>query len=225
MPGDTVELPQRARHSHARAFLWIVGRWPGHADAVPPAVLRSPGHRWHQGQRGEQYVEIRTINGTQATNREGAAQYLNRSLISINTFASPKKRAQTGWPEPIARQARHHWYALADLDSFRDTYLAPKEESGRPRVRRIPYAPDPTTMITDAQFRALIQVAQGTWNRYVADSKTDWQLGRDGYLPRPDHTESVQGGERRSWLQHRVAAWINNRPGTYPKSDTPTNQV
>lgn len=170
-------------------------------------------------------MEIRIIDGKRCTDRVGAAEHLDRSQQTINLWASPKKRAETGWPEPVAKQDRKDWYALADLDAFRDEHLEPTQESGLPRVHHIAYADDPETLIDDAEFRDLIQVSPGTWSFYIARSKTAWKAGRDGYLPRPDYATTVRGGERRQWRQHRAADWINSRlgsatsPGRPPAAD------
>lgn len=166
-------------------------------------------------------VEIRTINRRRATNRAGAAEYLNRSLQTINLLASPKRRAATGWPDPIAVSDRQSWYALADLDRFRVRYIQPTERSQRAKVHTLRLDGDPDELITAAQFRQLIGATRGTWSRYVYDSRPAWEQGRDEYLPRPDREEPIATGTRRQWRKQRVVEWINARPGKAPSPGRP----
>jgi hypothetical protein len=150
-------------------------------------------------------VQTREINSMPATNRPGAAEYLHRSAQTIDLWASPAQRAATGWPQPAARLDGQEWYHLDDLDAFRREYVNAKEDANRPaRVRLVG---DPDELITAKEFRQLIGVSTGTWGRYVADSRADWDRGDDGYLPRPDHEEPGRGGTQRYWRRHR-RCWL-----------------
>jgi hypothetical protein len=171
------------------------------------------GHEYGSG------VEIRTFAGRRATNRPGAAEYLGRSRKTIDEVA--RKRATTGWPEPLDRVGREEWYALDDLDRFRESYVLAKEDAHRARVHQVTLAGDPDEMVTAKQFRELIGASHGTWSRYVHDSKPAWERGEDGYLPRPDDAQPSSHGVIRLWTRRRAAAWINSRPGKVPSPGRP----
>ena len=195
-------------------LLWVVGG--GRACRRDTTVSRTARPPLLSLSEAGQRVEIRIINGKRCTNLHGAAEYLNRSLVAVRGYASPKNRAETHWPEPEGdKQDRQYWYPIDGLDTFAAEYLKPKEQAGRPRAGQVEYAPDPEALIDDTGFRALIDVERGTWARYVHDSQPSWDQGKDGYLPKPDHVEPVKGGTRRYWKQHRAADWHNHeRHGT-----------
>lgn len=165
-------------------------------------------------------MEIRILAGRRATNRAGAAEYLGRSRKTIDEVA--RQRAATGWPEPVGRVERaggarwEEWYALDDLDRFREAYIVRVEQDNRARVHQIVLPGDPDELITAKEFRALIGAGHGAWSRYVHDSKPAWRRGEDGYLPRPDAQEPASHGVIRKWKRHRAEAWINSRPGKVP---------
>jgi hypothetical protein len=166
-------------------------------------------------------VQIREFDGVPATNRVGAAEYLGRSLQTINQVAAPKNRARTGWPAPVGRADRQQWYALPDLDAFRVSYVQTAEDTHRARVHDARLTGRPDELVTAVEFRKLIDAPYGTWARYVHDSKPAWQRGEDGYLPRPDATEPARRGEIRKWRRRRVQDWINSRPGKVPSPGRP----
>jgi hypothetical protein len=154
------------------------------------------------------------IDGRRCTNRRGAAEYLGRSLQTINLVASPKRRPTTGWPGRVAVRDGQEWYDLADLDVFRVFYLEAKHNARLARVHRITLDGDPDELITATGFRELIGVRSNGWSKYVQKSLPAWREGRDGMLPVPDREEPGRGGVVRSWKRHRVETWINNRPGS-----------
>jgi len=161
------------------------------------------------------------IGGRRCTNRRGAAEYLGRSLQTINLVASPKRRPETGWPAAVGVVEGQEWYALADLDAFRVSYIQAKEQAGRARVHQVALDGDPDELLTATAFRALIAVEHNVWSKYVAASRPAWERGEDGYLPRPDAEEPARHGVLRSWTRHRIQDWINNRPGSAPSPGRP----
>ncbi|MEH1124861.1 helix-turn-helix domain-containing protein [Micromonospora sp. CPCC 206061] len=161
-------------------------------------------------------MEIREVDGRRATNRRGAAEYLGRSLQTVNLLASPKRKAEgSGWPDALpTRTAGQDWYALDDLDRFRNTVLAPAEAARRAKVHHVHLDGDPEELLTAKQFREIIGVEAGPWAKYVAESQPSWKHGQDGYLPLPDVEEPGRGGTIRKWKRQRVQSWINDRPGS-----------
>jgi hypothetical protein len=166
-------------------------------------------------------VEIRVVDGERATNRPGAAEYLGRSLQTVNLWASPGRRAATGWPDPVGTLDRQQWYALGDLDRFRASYIEVVEAAGQARVHEVTLDGDPEELITAKQFRSLIRVGHRTWSRWVWESQPAWKRGADGYLPRPDDEQPARHGTIRKWRRRRVVAWINARPGKAPSPGRP----
>ena len=169
-------------------------------------------------------MQIREIDGQEATNRPGAAEYLNRSLQTINLVASPKQRAVTGWPSSLATIDGQEWYALGDLDRFRLDYLHRVEQANLARVHSVTLDGDPDELLSAKTFRDLIGATAGTWSRYVHDSKPAWLLGQDGYLPRPDAEEPARRGITRYWRRARVETWINSRGGKVPSPGRPAQE-
>jgi hypothetical protein len=160
-------------------------------------------------------VDVKVINGVRCTNRVGAADYLHRSLETINRVASPKRRSETGWPAAQSgRVDGQEWYALDDLDRFRESYFEAKRRAGRARVHSADIGDDPDRLISGVEFAELIDVKRATWSRYVAMSLPDWRNNRDGYLPRPDEEHPAPHGIYRFWKQSRAVTWINRRPGS-----------
>ena len=170
-------------------------------------------------------MEVRTIGRRRATNRAGAAEYLGRSLQTVNLLASPKQRAEgSGWPEPLPERVDgQEWYALADLTKFRDKYLQRVKIAGQARSHQVTLDGDPDELISAVEFRTAIDVEPKSWTKYVDMSKEAWARGEDGYLPRPDHEEPVTKGRgtARYWKRHRAQTWIDNRPGSNPSPGRP----
>ncbi len=166
-------------------------------------------------------MEVRVVNGRRCTNRPGAAEYLGRSLQTINLVASPKRRASTGWPAYTGKEDGHEWYALDDLDEFRVSYIQAKERAGKAQVHQVRLDGDPDELITAVEFRKIIGVGHGVWSKYVGKSEPAWKQGEDGYLPRPDAEEPAPRGVIRKWKRHRAETWINNRPGSAPSPGRP----
>lgn len=172
----------------------------------------------------EWLVEIRIVAGRRATNRPGAAEYLGRSLQTIHLWASPSRRAATGWPAPVGTIGRQHWYALSDLDEFRKAYIAAVEAAGRARVHQLEVDGDPDELVTATEFRRMIQVGDRTWAKWVWQSQPAWERGEDGYLPRPDDEQPARRGVVRRWRLARAVAWINARPGKVPSPGRPARE-
>lgn len=167
-------------------------------------------------------MEIRIVDGKRATNRPGAAEYLGRSLQTVNLWASPARRAATGWPEPVGpRVDRQQWYALSDLDRFRREYVEVVEAAGQARVHEVALDGDPEELITAKEFRALIRVGHRTFSRWVWESQPAWDREEDGYLPRPDDEQPAPHGIIRKWRRRRAVMWINSRPGRVPGPGRP----
>ena len=166
------------------------------------------------GSRAGKGMEERVVQGRRCTNRAGAAEYLGRSLQTINLVASPKRRASTGWPAYVDVEDGYEWYALDDLDTFRASYLEAKKAARQAKVHQVTLDGNPDELIPAKDFRAIIGVGHGVWSKYVEKSIPDWQEGRDGYLPKPDHEEPGRRGVIRSWQRHRVQTWVNNRVGS-----------
>ena len=167
------------------------------------------------GQRGAgSGMQERVVNGRRCTNRAGAAEYLRRSLQTINLVASPKRRPETGWPHYVDKQDGQEWYAFDDLDAFRASYLDVKQAARRARVHHVSLDGDPDELMSAKDFYTLLGVDARTFSSYVDKSKPDWQQDRDGYLPKPDKQERGRGGIQRWWKRHRVQTWINTRTGS-----------
>jgi hypothetical protein len=159
-------------------------------------------------------MQDRMVKGQRCTNRMGAAEYLGRSLQTINLVASPKRREATGWPAYVDVEDGQEWYAFDDLDAFRVSYLEAKQRDRRARVHEVSLDGDPNEELSNKDFYTLIGVDQRTWSKYVEKSIPDWQEERDGYLPKPDREEPARRGVVRYWKRHRAATWINNRSGS-----------
>jgi hypothetical protein len=182
--------------------------FPGHRNTGPPI-------------RAGTAVEIREIDGRRATDLDGAAELLDRSRQTVALLSSPKKRAEVGWPKPLRRLGGKNWYAVADLEHFRDTYQPRIVKANLARVHHVTLDGDPNELIPAVEFRRLIDAPDSTWIKYVDISKTAWDRGEDGYLPRPDHQEPARHGVTRYWKRHRVETWISNRPGKQPAPGRP----
>ncbi|MBX7268958.1 hypothetical protein KIF24_24945 [Micromonospora sp. Llam7] len=166
-------------------------------------------------------MELRVIHGRLCTNRRGAAEYLDRSLPTINLVASPKQRPTTGWPEPVDVVAGQEWNALDDLDAFNIAYFQAKRKARQARVHQVTLEGDPDELITAKEFRTIIRVGAGAWSKYVEKSLPAWREERDGYLIRPDLEEPGRRGIIRSWKRHRVESWINGRTGSASSTGRP----
>jgi hypothetical protein len=170
-------------------------------------------------------MEERVVNGRRCTNRPGAAEYLGRSLQTINLVASPKRRTSTGWPACVDVEDGQEWYAFDDLDSFRKSYLEAKKRARQAKVHQITLDGDPDELIPAKDFRAIIGVGHGVWSKYVEKSIPAWEEDRDGYLPKPDREEPGRRGVIRSWKRHRVQTWVNNRSGSASSPGRPTRST
>lgn len=170
------------------------------------------------------------VDGQRATDRRGVAEYLGRSLPAVKWWVA--NRATTGFPQPVeveqagrgvrvrgeGNQPRgREWYALADLDRFRETYLAAVVAAGKARVHSITLEGDPDELVDGEQFAELLQVEYSTFRSWVRDSKQAWAAGRDGYLPAPDETEPYRSrGVRRFWRRATIQRFIDGRRGVRP---------
>ncbi|WP_033345790.1 hypothetical protein [Catenuloplanes japonicus] len=145
-------------------------------------------------------MEIRTVNGQQAVDRAGAAEYLGLALSTVRIFSSPAQRASTGFPAPLPdRDDRRDWFAIADLDVYR----AAKASA----VAAPPMDDDPEELIGVAEFAALRGVSPATIHGYVKRSLNDWQEHRDGYLPYPDEITAARRGHTYRWKRGRAIGW------------------
>ncbi|MEV6527378.1 hypothetical protein AB0M43_36190 [Longispora sp. NPDC051575] len=169
----------------------------------------------HQGQA----MEIHELpDGRRFTNRAGAGEHLGKSAQTIKLRASPKGRASARVPFPLAAQDEAlppgEWFALDDLDDYAAACATVAESAPKAaKVQQVRLDGDPDELITAAQFRDLLAVSKGAWDRYVWISKDDWEAGTDGYLPRPDDVEETSRGTVRKWKLGRAQAWINARAG------------
>lgn len=149
-------------------------------------------------------MEIRIVGGRRATNRVGAAEYLDVPVNTVRMYSSPSRRAKTGWPEPLAERVdRQDWFALGDLDAYRQRTTV---------VGEAPPVDDPDRLIGTAEFAALRGVRKYTMKRYVELSLDAWEAGRDGYLPLPDQPSAGQPrpvgrGHTYRWRLGRAVAW------------------
>jgi hypothetical protein len=166
-------------------------------------------------------MEIRIIDGQEATDRRGVAEYLGRSVAAVKWWVA--NRATTGFPQPVDTEKvgrgvprGREWYALGDLDRFRDTYLAAVVAAGKARVHSITLEGDPDELLDGEQFAALLQVEYATFRSWVRDSKAAWQAGKAGDLPVPDETEPYRRGVRRFWRRATIESFINSRQGWPP---------
>ncbi|MFC4066711.1 hypothetical protein [Actinoplanes subglobosus] len=160
-------------------------------------------------------MEIRTVSGQPATDRAGAAERLGLALNTVRMFSSPAQRATRGFPAPLAERADgRDWFALADLDAY---------QAARPVPATPPASGDPEELVDVAGLAALRGVDPATITGYVKLSRPDWDAGRDGYLPYPDHIEPADHGHTYQWKHARAYAWVaqlrrspGRTPGTAP---------
>jgi hypothetical protein len=140
-------------------------------------------------------VEIRIIGGHRATNRRGAAEYLNVPLNTVRMKSSPTRRGQTGWPEPLPERIDNQdWFALDELDAY--------QESSNPVLPSAPLVDDPDRLIDATEFARLRGVDRKTFKRYVELSLDDWHAQRPAYLPRPLSLQSPY-----QWRLGEAVAW------------------
>ena len=163
-------------------------------------------------------MDIRHIDGREATNRRGAAEYLKRSPSTLAIWTAD--RETTGFPTPIAvdtagREAGREWYALDELERFRDDYMASIQTRARARVHHIELAGDPDALIDPTQFAKLLGITYDAFQRYVHMSEPAWAEDRDGYLPRPrpEDCSPARNGVHRQWRMSAAVNWINQRKG------------
>ncbi|MBQ1052484.1 hypothetical protein KBX50_29045 [Micromonospora sp. C51] len=159
-------------------------------------------------------MEIRDIGGQPHTDIAGAAQLTGRSEQTVRLKTSPKQRAQgSGWPAATI-QDRKAWFPLDALQTVRDVVLPRIVEASRARVHHVDLDGDPDELLSASEFRSLLDISQGGWDKYVGLSKVAWDRGEDGYLPRPDDEQPAPAqGVVRYWRRQRIQDWINARTG------------
>ncbi|MFB9178678.1 hypothetical protein ACFFX1_11105 [Dactylosporangium sucinum] len=146
-------------------------------------------------------MEIRTVCGQDATDRAGAAEYLDLALNTVRMISSPAQRARTGFPAPLPERVDgRDWFALTDLDAYRAAQ--PRPEAAPPPTG------DPDRLIDLTEFAELRGVDPGTMRGYVKLSLNDWDEHRDGYLPYPDETKPARNGHVYRWKHARAVAWV-----------------
>ncbi|WP_433531239.1 hypothetical protein ACQPYA_03770 [Micromonospora sp. CA-263727] len=157
-------------------------------------------------------MEIRSIGGQPHTDIGGAAEFTGRSEATVRLKTSPKQRLQgSGWPAPV-KLDKKSWFPLNDLKRVRDVLLPQIVESARARVHHVDLVGEPDELISATEFRKILEVSQGAWDRYVDLSRVAWRRHEDGYLPFFDHEEPAPGpGMVRYWKRRRVQEWINRR--------------
>lgn len=180
-------------------------------------------------------MNVRDIDGQPATDRRGAAEYLHRSPQTIALLAA--RRNDTGFPQPVhvdttGRRARtrsdgtiqgREWYALADLDTFRASYITPVEAAGQARVRGDGHCPgDPDDLLTADQIAELLRIAPSTYRSWIRDSQPDWDAGFPAYLPPPDDVQPRGRGVTRRWKRSTISVFLSTRQGTAPARGRPT---
>jgi len=159
------------------------------------------------GTRDGSAVEQKIISGQMATDRPGAAEYLDMPLNTVNMYSSPARRPRTGWPEPLPERIDgKDWFAIVALDDYRAT---------RTSVPTAPPATDdsgdgPDALISRAEFARLRGVSTITMDTDVAASIPAWDRGEHGYLPRPALTEPARHGTGRTyyWEKRSAHAWL-----------------
>ena len=155
------------------------------------------------------------VNGRRATDRAGAAEHLGVSEQIIAMHTSPKHRQTSGFPKPLGQHDGRAWYALDDLDTYRDAHATQRAEAAPPGAPEWLRDGDPEELLPATTFRAAAKVTQGTWKRYVQLSRPAWDRGEDGYLPVPDQQEDYRGtGRLYAWRRIRMITWLDNRPGS-----------
>ncbi|MEH1017692.1 hypothetical protein V6U90_32035 [Micromonospora sp. CPCC 206060] len=159
-------------------------------------------------------MEIRNIGGRPHTDIAGAAELTRRSEATVRLKTSPKQRDQgSGWPASV-KQDKKAWFPVDELEYVRDILLPQLVESAQARVHRVDLDGDPEELISASDFREILAISQGGWDKYVGLSKAAWSRNEDGYLPMfdDDKPAPVQGMIR-YWKRRRVQDWINSRGG------------
>jgi hypothetical protein len=149
-------------------------------------------------------VEIRVIDGQEATDLAGAAEYLKISLRTAREASSPKQQPRTGWPDPLhgGGPGVRKWYALSDLAG-----LWPRYNPASPPPFR---DQDADELVDLAGFAAIRGIKRSTAEYYVHLSRDAWARGEDGYLPRPDPDDCLpapSGGTIYRWRRRRAVEW------------------
>lgn len=161
-------------------------------------------------------METRTVNGEQATDRAGAAEFLELPRATVNMYSSPSRRPRTGFPDPLAdRQDGRDWFALSALTTYKAQQAAPATPVE---------VDEPDELIDTGEFAELRGIKRQTMNDYVKLSVDAWERGEDGYLPRPDESTPARYGVAHRWRRGRAAAWVfperrrtgGRRPGPNP---------
>jgi hypothetical protein len=142
-------------------------------------ILRmpSPGHHSAQNTRQDTPVEIKVIDGRQATDRFGAAERIGRSAQTVKLLMS--NRAESGFPAPLPGTGRYtehkrDFFALDDLDAFKAAYEAELAERTMPRSHGVQLDGDPDELLDTKAFAEAIDVNWPTVKRYVRDSVPAW---------------------------------------------------
>ncbi|MFV2104876.1 hypothetical protein, partial [Micromonospora sp. LOL_024] len=133
---------------------------------------------------------------------------------TVRLKTSPKQRAQgSGWPAATI-QGRKAWFPIDALETVRDVVLPRIVETSLARVHHVDLDGDPAELMSASEFRKLLDVSQGAWDKYVGLSKPAWDRDEDGYLPRPDDEQPAPiQGVIRYWQRRRIQEWINSRTG------------
>lgn len=166
---------------------------------VPPGT-HGPG-RSHVSRTGRTAVEIRIVDGQEATDRQGAAELLEMPLNTVRVNSAPARRPESGFPAPLPGSPdRRDWFALTALRAY--------------KLARQPAPAAPPDLATDdadeldvAGFARLRGVDITTMRADVTRSLNAWDRGDDGYLPHPDRTEPASHGNHYYWSPARARAW------------------
>jgi hypothetical protein len=171
-------------------------------EPTPNATIGMPGRRgsaatvcgWLDERRIRTFGETMrtwTVAGEQATDRDGAAEYLGRSRKTIKVYATPYGRRTYQFPDPLPERIDGvEVFALSALDAFTARRQRLPRAAARPirdgvSVAGTPTDDDPERFITVAEFAALRGISRKSMDKYVKNSIPAWVQGKDGYLPRP----------------------------------------
>jgi hypothetical protein len=159
-------------------------------------------------------IRTKTIEGTDCTDRAGVAAITGLSLVSINLKAGndPDFPAPTGG----GRINRTYWYPVEAVRAYA-ALLADRAAAGKPRPVA---AGDPDDLLDPKDAAEALGISDGTFSRYVNDSRPYWDGLVDGrpILPKPDVVTIEPVGnlgelERRQWYRRTLAEHQETRPG------------
>jgi hypothetical protein len=175
-----------------------------HGFAATRTRVDCPGRNFVHCSGAAMRIEI--IGGRRATNRAGAAEYLEMPIATVQIYSSPARRPTSGWPEPLENPPglRGVWFALDDLDGYkaRRTQLA----SSPPAVA----GGDLIELVDVTEFARLRGVSVQVFNTYVQASRVAWDRGEHGMLPRPLPAPAPARhglGRHYQWLRGTAIAW------------------